>query len=230
MKLSIVIPVFNNCEFTRSALQDLSLLSLPSGSGLEKPEIIVVDNGSIDKTTQVVSEFNGVIYQKNAENKGFSHACNQGYNLSSGEYVMFLNNDIKVLDRQQDWPLILIEACEQGLAGVHSGMIDSKYRFQKEGRFDPNQKGAYLSGWCLCAKRETWEKIAISPGQIWDERFFLYFEDGDLSFRAKKDHIPLIRKDIPVKHIARATGKKYNMFHFLNKSKRVFKKKWPEIW
>ena len=99
MKLSIVIPVFNNWNFTKSALRDLSKLP-------DDHEIIVVDNGSSDDTCKLDNpvdlELHKIfVYIRNEENLGFAKACNIGFAKSSGEHVCFLNNDIRVKDKYE---------------------------------------------------------------------------------------------------------------------------------
>ena len=228
--LSIIIPVYNNANFTKSCLEDLGKLAM-------NVEIIIIDNASEDNTPEVVSDAwaksgdrNWLVYHKNDENLGFGTANNIGYALSTGRHVMFLNNDIRVDAEHDSWPKHLLQRCGEGIVGIQSGRINSKYEPVGEGKFNPNVKGGYLSGWCLLAKRDVWDKLVL-PGQRgpWDEDFFLYYEDDDLSFRAKKAGIPLSITSIPVHHHSRVTGRKYNMFYFLKKSKRIFKKKWPEI-
>ena len=219
--LSIIIPVYNNCQYTKRALTDLSKLEIDN-------EIIIVDNGSTDDTEKIVSEFN-VVYIKNLENRGFSYANNQGFDVAKGEYVLFLNNDIKVLANEKDWPNMLIKFCADGIVGTQTGQIDSDYNFVGEGNLNPNVSGRYLSGWCLLSKKETWNKL-VENDLLWDSKsFFLYFEDGDLSFRAKKKNIPLYLMEIPLYHYSRVTGRKYNMFYYFKLSQRIFKKKWPKI-
>lgn len=220
--LSIIIPVFNNANFTKVCLKHLSEINLDK-------EIIIVDNNSTDNTKDIVEQFN-VKYIKNNSNLGFSKANNIAYSESIGENILFLNNDIQVKDRFQNWPSILINSCKDGIVGVQSGRLDNNYNYLGEGKINPMLKGAYLSGWCLLAKRNTWNNL-ILPNQKgpWNEDYFLYFEDGDLSFRAKKNNISLYITDIPVHHFSRVTGKKYNMFHFFKKSQRIFKKRWPQI-
>ena len=220
MKCSIIIPVYNNANFTKAALNDLVLLG-------KTHEIIIVDNASEDHTADVVSKFNGVWYIKNDINKGFSFANNQGFEVAKGEYVLFLNNDIRVKNSFADWTDKLIEQCgDNCIVGTQTGILDGDYNFVKEGQFDPMQKGAYLSGWCMMAKRSVWDKLKIGGRGCWNEDFFLYFEDSDLSWRAKKNGIKLKIVDIPVQHFSRTTGRKYNMFSFFHKSSRVFKKIW----
>ena len=233
MKCSIVIPVYNNANFTKSALEDLVLLG-------DDCEIIVVDNGSEDHTFNVCMDAKNskdgannnslVQYISNKENLGFAKANNQGFEMAEGEYTLFLNNDIRVQDgKYQSWLPMLIEQCgDDCIVGTQAGMIDKNYNFIKEGVFDPMQRGAYLSGWCMLAKRNTWEKLIIE-GQSgpWNEAFFLYFEDDDLSWRAKELGIMLkMVENLPLYHFCRTTGRKYNMFSYFKKSRKIFKKIW----
>src|SRR5690606_32774631 len=118
IKLSIVIPVFNNAHFTKSCLEDLN--HLPK----DTHEIIVVDNGSTDNTKDIVSKFD-IKYIDLKENTGFAHAVNVGFKESLGENVMFLNNDIRVLKNKDNWTLPIIEKCkEKTIVGPTIGKLD----------------------------------------------------------------------------------------------------------
>jgi len=233
MKCSIIIPVYNNANFTKVALQDLTVLG-------RECKLIVVDNASTDHTFDVIQDINNhtienadrnhswVHHLVNGENLGFAKANNQGYETAQSEYVLFLNNDIRVRRDHLFWLDRLIEQCGDGIIGAQAGMIDRDYKFVKEGQFDPMQKGAYLSGWCMLAKRSTWDKLKIDEQKgPWNESYFLYFEDDDLSWRAKQAGMKLkVAQDLPLHHFSRTTGRKYNMFHHYHKSRRIFKKAW----
>jgi len=213
-------------------------------------EVIIVDNASSDHTEEVMEGFKDkegprLVYLRNDINTGFGRANNQGYKVSKGDYILFLNNDIRVKDNYTDWPELLIKHCEDGsIVGAQAGMLDGSFNFVKEGQFDPNQKGAYLSGWCMMASRETWDSLILDQrynwdtqsmegkraGGPWNENYFLYFEDGDVSWRVKENGGKLIiLNDLPLHHFSRVTGKKFNMFHFFHKSRRIFKKDWANI-
>lgn len=113
---SIIIPVYNNWEYTRQCL-----LSLEAEGYRQQAEVIVVDNASTDATaTRLKSEFPWVKVIRNEQNLGFAKACNRGAETARGKYLVFLNNDTKV---QKGWLEALIAACE-GEAGT--GIVGSK--------------------------------------------------------------------------------------------------------
>jgi GT2 family glycosyltransferase/glycosyltransferase involved in cell wall biosynthesis/ubiquinone/menaquinone biosynthesis C-methylase UbiE/TolA-binding protein len=88
-KASIIIPVFNNANYTMKCLEALAL-----NTEYEPYEVIVVDNASTDETKEILSTLEGDIkIITNSCNLGFSKACNQGAKAAEGEYLIFLNND-----------------------------------------------------------------------------------------------------------------------------------------
>jgi GT2 family glycosyltransferase len=56
-------------------------------------EIIVVDNASTDGTIDYLERQNDITLIKNGENLGFAKECNQGIDVSKGEFIVLLNND-----------------------------------------------------------------------------------------------------------------------------------------
>lgn len=90
MKLSVIIPAYN-CANTISRTLD-SIFTVNS----EEIEVVVVNDGSMDSTHDVLEEYkvhfpNLIIV--NQENRGLSCARNAGFTSSSGEWVMFLDGD-----------------------------------------------------------------------------------------------------------------------------------------
>lgn len=89
---SIVIPVFNNVEYTKQCLRAL-IENTPNSPY----EVVIVDNGSTDGTKEFLKCLGGSLkIISNAENLGFARACNQGSAVAGGDYLVFLNNDTKV--------------------------------------------------------------------------------------------------------------------------------------
>lgn len=90
VRISIIIPVFNNFQLTRQCIDALQN-SIPSDF---RYELIIVDNASSDKTSAYLDSIEeAIISIRNETNLGFAKACNQGSRLAHGEYLVFLNND-----------------------------------------------------------------------------------------------------------------------------------------
>ena len=219
MKLSIVIPVFNKFNFTRSALKDLSSLPLDH-------EIIIVDNASSDETQSELEKDTRIVYWRNAQNLGFAKACNIGYALATAPNVLFLNNDIRVKEDSTNWTQSLLDHCESAIVGPTMGQLDSQLNFVQEA----NQEltgNSYLSGWCMMASKNIWWKLDISGNnEIFSEEFFCYFEDTDLSFRARELGIPFKVIDIPVVHFGKVSSKQLNVGILYQNARNIFIKKW----
>lgn len=87
--VSVVIPCFNQGHFLRECLQSVMHQSYP------RIEAIVVDDGSTDDTATVAGEFPVSFVAQ--ENRGLAQARNRGLAESTGEYVVFLDADDRLL-------------------------------------------------------------------------------------------------------------------------------------
>jgi len=228
-KLSIVTPVYNNWSFTNYYLNNLLKLS-------EDYELIIVDNASTDQTKdellKLIELHNNLIYIRNEENKFFGYASNQGYTKASSDIVMFLNNDIKINDKNLKWLDDFVEKVtnsHNAIIGPTGGFVDPKkdYAFVYE-TCDPKMNVNYMSGWCLAAKKNVWNNLILENrnGPFDNITFKLYFEDTDLSFRATKNNIKFIIYKLPITHIGRQTSKNLNISKYYLESKNKFCKKW----
>lgn len=107
---SIIIPVFNKWELTRACLS--SLRDHTPGNSFE---VIVVDNASSDATPAELPGFGQELfgenfhYIRNAENKNFAGASNQGAKEARTDILFFLNNDTLLTP---DWDTPLLNALE----------------------------------------------------------------------------------------------------------------------
>lgn len=227
MKLSIVVLAFNKFNFTKSCIDDLLKL--------KDCEIILVDNASSDQTQDVYKNSKDLVYLRNEENYGFAKGCNIGYAFASSNNVLFLNNDIKVKSNFEDWVDNLLD--NDSLVGPTMGLLDDNLNFVKEENKQLSGK-SYMSGWCLAANKKIWEKLfvprqdrvalhGVDIPQVFSEEFGkAYFEDTDLSFRARKLNIPFKVVDVPVTHFGKISSSQINTRQLYLSAREVFVKKW----
>ncbi|HEY3663541.1 MAG TPA: glycosyltransferase, partial [Chthoniobacterales bacterium] len=91
VEVSIVIPVFNQVDFTHACLAAVQ----KNSEGIPY-EVIIVDDASTDTTRDVIGSIPGLVYLRTEENAGFIAACNRGAAAARGSYLVFLNNDTTV--------------------------------------------------------------------------------------------------------------------------------------
>ena len=92
MKLSIIIPVYNAEQYLKKCLESVFQQNLK----LEDFEVICINDGSTDKTQQILEEFQKKytnIILENQENFGEAISRNKAISLSKGEYITFLDSD-----------------------------------------------------------------------------------------------------------------------------------------
>jgi GT2 family glycosyltransferase len=195
--VSIIIPVFNQLEYTHACLASLQAVQ-------EQPrfEVIVVDDCSTDGTPKVIAQIPGVVYLRNENNSGFIASCNAGAKAARGKYLVFLNNDTVV---KSGWLTALLDTFkEERRAGiVGSKLIYQDGRLQEAGgiiwqdasgwnygKFDDPGKPEYnylrdvdyCSGAALMVPKALFESAGgfdsrYAPG---------YYEDTDLAFKVRQ--------------------------------------------
>jgi glycosyltransferase involved in cell wall biosynthesis len=85
--VSAIIPTFNRAHFVSIAINSVLAQSRPAD------EIIVVDDGSTDKTAEVMADFGSRIRYVKQLNSGPSAARNHGMRIASCDYIAFLDSD-----------------------------------------------------------------------------------------------------------------------------------------
>lgn len=85
--VSIVIPTYNRADHVSDAVRSALNQTWPHC------EVIVVDDGSTDKTDEVLTEFEGRIRYVKTPNRGVAAARNRGIRESTGEWIAFLDSD-----------------------------------------------------------------------------------------------------------------------------------------
>lgn len=196
-RVSVVIPACDQFHLTYHCLA--SLLLAPNVTTFE---IIVVDDGSTDRTQHIAQLVSGITHVRNAAPLGFVQACNRGAQAARGDYVVLLNNDTEVTPDWLDellWPFEHFQRV--GLTGAKLLYPDG--RLQEAGgivwssanpanygrggnphepRYDYARQVDYLSGACLMVPMALWQAVggldtAYAPA---------YFEDTDLAFRIRE--------------------------------------------
>ncbi|MBA3473410.1 MAG: glycosyltransferase family 2 protein [Rubrobacter sp.] len=195
-RVTVVIPNWNGERFL-----DLCLASLRRQS-FGDFETVLVDNGSTDASVDFVERnFPEVRVIALNDNRGFSAAVNAGIRASKAEYVALLNNDTEV---EPGWLGTLVRAAESHPeAGLFaSKLVDFHDRRLLDGTGDALRRSGlpyrvghqeldcgqferktFVFGACAAAalyRRALFEEIGL-----FDEDFFAYCEDGDISFRAQ---------------------------------------------
>ncbi|CUS97754.1 Glycosyltransferase, GT2 family [Candidatus Chrysopegis kryptomonas] len=242
---SIIIPVFNQLEYTKLAIESIRKYTyIPY-------ELIVVDNASTDGTYQYLSTLQDAKLIRNPENYGFPKAVNQGIAHAEGDYIVILNNDVIVTDK---WLERLIEHLKKdnsiGIVGPMSNYVngiqilkeadkfyleDGKVNEVKLQKFAEDiyakNKGEKIifpriAGLCMVIKREVIEKIGA-----FDERFTPgNFEDDDYCLRAVLAGFKIaVAKDVFIHHFGSKSFKSNGIKKFLallERNKKIFIEKW----
>ena len=119
MKVSVVIPTSNGARFLGPCLEGLGSSRLPAGVELEP---IVVDNGSRDRTPEVLArhpEAKALVFPGAM---GFARANNAARAVATGDVVCFLNNDTQVDPGWLERPLRIL-ASDARVVGVGSKLL-----------------------------------------------------------------------------------------------------------
>lgn len=183
--ISIVIVHYKTEDSTLSLIESLDQIS----------EIVVVDNSKSGVLKKGLAEYSNCKLISNNYNAGFAHACNQGLLNSKSKHVLFLNSDLEISSEQIKDLLKILK--KKDLTALAPTFLNNKYHpdpnyskpipsfnslfneFSPLKHFlkQPNSENT-LAGACLLVDKDKFMKIGA-----WDERFFIWFEDSDLSKR-----------------------------------------------
>jgi GT2 family glycosyltransferase/Flp pilus assembly protein TadD len=227
---SIIILTHNRLEQTKKCVKSIRKHTP------EAHEIIFVDNASTDGTVKwlqsQIKENKNYRLIENSENVGVAKGRNQGMNLSQGEFLLLLDNDVIVSD---GW-LVGMQECLKHApdAGIVGPMTNSKSGLQQIAddsyrsadyldKYAAKFKEQYhhrriscrnIAGFCMLFKRTLVEKIGLL-----DERFDSgRFEDEDFCWRsALRDCRNYIAGDVFVHHYGSKT---------LPGDRKILDKKW----
>jgi GT2 family glycosyltransferase len=241
--VSIIIACFNKLEYTSQCVESIEAFTP------EEHEVIFIDNGSTDGTGEWIKEkmLSHPNYRliENEENKGFPVACNQGIELSQGEYIVLLNNDVVV---SKEWLKGLIECAESSkdiaIVGPRSNFVsgpqivtdtsegyDSLFKYQQFAEdFRKAYKGFYTPYWrivffCALIKREVFDKVGLL-----DERFTPgNFDDDDYCRRVcLAGYRNMICGDVFVHHHGSKSFAETKYAELLSGNEAKFIEKWAD--
>lgn len=195
-KVFIVVLNYNGKDVIKRCLSSVFKVDYPNF------EVVMVDNNSTDGSLEIArSNFSKADFIKNEENLGFASGNNIGIRFAlerMADYILVLNNDTEV---EKDSLTRLIEASESDeKIGIASPVIFNgntkqvwfsggkiKWLRMKTEHVNTIKTNEYyetdfISGCAMLVKAEVFKKIGL-----FDEDFFLYWEDADFSYRAAKD-------------------------------------------
>ena len=191
---SLIIVNYNGRQHLQRCLPSVLQAGPPS-------EVIVVDNASSDGSAEyVVTMFPQVRLIRNEANLGFGHGANLGAREARGHCLVFLNPDTVV---EPGWLEALVAALQ---AHPEAGLVTSRVLLLADpARINTCGNEVHVSGLTLCRGLGQERSTLALPHEVgavsgaafairregfqalggFDESFFMYMEDTDLSWRAR---------------------------------------------
>ena len=208
--LSIIIVNWNAGQLLQDCVSSIGRARI---NGFVLLEVIIVDNGSTDGSINGVELLGvSVTIILNEDNRGFAAACNQGAAEASGNYLLFLNPDMRLFENSLVVPMAYMQRPENtdvGVVGIqlvdeNARVARSCSRFPSLGIFLAQSLGINrlprlrhltqsMAEWAHDDTRYVDQVIGaffLVRSSIFesldgfDQRFFVYFEEVDLSYRA----------------------------------------------
>jgi len=205
-QVSIVILTYNSGRFIKRCLESVLNTYYPNF------EVILVDNASTDGSIKLIQSLceknpastHSIKVIKNKKNLGFAEGNNVGIRSAKGKFVALLNPDTEVDPNWLDESIKVVENCS--IIGIAQSMLlkmDKDNRIQHAGLFIIDycgwtwkfyKEGMYSEFLKRCSKPIVISSSAAAAMIIrrdllkeiglFDPKFFIYFEDVDLSWRA----------------------------------------------
>lgn len=194
--VTVIIVCWNSSKFLKECLDSVLHQSY------HNYHIVVVDNNSSDDSVTLIErEYPMVTVIKNSDNYGYAKGNNIGIRHATGKYIVILNPDTVV---EKKWLQELVKTAERDTrigicaskvllyhhrsilnsVGLYKGR-DGKTRHLGDGEIDNGQYDMLMEifaapGVSMLLRKEMLEEVGL-----FDEAYFMYDEDLDLSWRAK---------------------------------------------
>lgn len=184
--VSVIIPVYNGEKYLVEAIKNVK------NQNYQPLEIIVVDDGSTDKTAEIAAEFKDSIRYVYQPNSGPSAARNLGIKIANGDVIAFLDvDDIWSDDKLQLQASYLLE---NPSVDIVQGLIQQIQRFE-----DPENNHSifqtvsnpyqFINLGSAIYQKSVFDKIGLIDETL------QYAEDMDLFFRAWENNISKVVLD-----------------------------------
>lgn len=192
--VSIIIAHFNGKKIIKDCLDALYGIDYPKN----KFEVIVVDNGSTDGSTQFIkNKYKKTIVLVNKVNN-YCKACNLGISKSRGVCIILLNNDV-VVGKRWLMELVKVIKSDNSIGAVTSKLLNGGV-IQNAGLltlpnfyWDERGAGKNIREYNSIAEVDAvsgasvlYRRSALGQAGLLDEDFVIFGEDVDLSLRLKK--------------------------------------------
>jgi GT2 family glycosyltransferase len=235
--VSVVMTTYNSEAVLPSCLDSVAQLDY------EPLEVVIVDNASTDQTRSILRNYETrfrIIY--NEENRGFAAGQNQAIGIAQGEWLLSLNPDVLVpanfvseLMAKSDFDDRVGSLSGKllrwipGQADERSRMIDSTGIYFRRnlrhldrgaeeidcGQYNRLEYVFGATGAAAAFRRQMVDDISVQ-GEFFDEDFFAYREDADLSWRAQLMGWKCLYVPTAVAwHVRRVTPERFNQLPFL---------------
>ena len=241
--VSIIIPVYNQIEFTYRCLW-----SIIQNTKDVSYEVIIADDNSKDGTKVLGNYINNITIVRNKENFRFLRNCNNAAKQARGKYVLFLNNDTEVTKNWLSSLTSLIEK-DKTIGMVGSKLVYPNGMLQEAGGIIYNDGCAcnygkfdnpgnpeynyvrdvdYISGASILLSKKLWDEIGG-----FDELFApAYCEDSDLAFAVRNKGLRVVYQPASVvihyEGISNGTDTTVGMKHYQIENTQKLKEKWQK--
>jgi glycosyltransferase involved in cell wall biosynthesis len=188
--ISVIIPTYNRGDLIEKSIR--SVLNQSYGD----LELIVVDDGSTDKTEEVVKAIDDsrVIFIKNKNNKGGAAARNIGIKVAKGDFIGFQDDDDEWLPKKLEKQIKILQKSSSDVGVVYTGFwrvkenkyiyIPLKSKEVKEGDIHKSLlEGSFVSTQTMLLRKECFKTTGL-----FDENL-PRLQDWELAIRLSKNYL-----------------------------------------
>lgn len=240
MDVSVIIVNYNTCELTQKCIESIYAFTTQNSF-----EVILVDNNSSDNSVELLSKrFPDVKILANKENIGFGRGNNRGNSMAKGKYVFFLNSDAYLISdaiksfydfmnhvdnvnvavvggellsgsdfetvSYGNLPTVLEYFSYLGFRIFYKDYFNDKLASGIINKDPETKKVGYVNGADMFFRKDVFDLVGG-----FDEDFFLYFEETELSHRIKKKgFVSIIIPSVKIIHLVSFYRDTFSAFNY----------------